>query len=62
MSYGPFIELMLATPQAPRVFECFISAGKKNEVTFIHSSTGVRTYMDVPNISLNDASLLNVTV
>jgi hypothetical protein len=48
LSYGPYVDLMLQTAHATRVYEAFITPNERGLLTMIHRDSGARTLWCIP--------------
>ena len=49
LSYGPYVDAMLQTPHADRVYEAFLTPNERDMLTVIHRASGVRTHWSIPS-------------
>jgi hypothetical protein len=48
LSYGPYVDAMLQTPHAERVYEAFLTPNERDILTVIHRASGARTHWRIP--------------
>jgi hypothetical protein len=49
LSYGPYVDAMLQTPHADRVYEAFLTPNERDMLTVIHRASGARTHWRIPS-------------
>ena len=49
LSYGPYVDAMLQTPHAERVYEAFLTPDERDMLTVIHRASGARTHWRIPS-------------
>lgn len=49
LSYGPYVDAMLQTPHAGRVYEAFLTPNERDMLTVIHRASGARTHWRIPS-------------
>jgi hypothetical protein len=49
LSYGPYVDAMLQTPHADRIYEAFLTPNERDMLTVIHRASGARTHWRIPS-------------
>jgi hypothetical protein len=49
LSYAPYVDAMLQTPHADRVYEAFLTPNERDMLTVIHRASGARTHWRIPS-------------
>ena len=49
LSYGPYVEAMLQTQHAERVYEAFLTPNERDMLTVIHRASGTRAHWRIPS-------------